>query len=225
MSFNIEEFRSHQNRNKAYARTNKFHVRIGVPQVLLNGVYTEGMATARFLEYYIQDGSIPGIELVTGDVRRHTYGPNEKRPYGVNVAPVSLLINNDGSNKAYDFFEAWISSIIPHDYNQGMLGSRQTGAQNVPVYQLSYKQEYATEIEITAFAENKSIISQHKLIEAFPSSISNIAMSWGDLNQIQQFTVEFQYLDWFKTTQTAEQQNFATQNFPGNAQTTTANFI
>ncbi len=197
MPFNVEEFKAQHTRNSAYLKTNRFHVRIPIPQILTESNY-DALSTARIMEFYIQDSSVPGYDLVLGDVRRWSYGPNEKRPYSGNVNEMQLLINLDGNGTTHEFFSQWISAIMPHDITQGIAGTSTVGSFQNSMYTMSYKNEYATTVQITGFDEGGSEKIRFELIEAFPSNISNIATSWADQNQIAQFTVSMQYLDWTK---------------------------
>lgn len=199
MPFNVEEFKAQQSAGNGHLRTNRFLVRIPIPQALTGGTYN-GLSTARILEFWIQDASIPGYDLITGDVRRYSYGPNEKRPYGGNVNDFQMLVNLDGNANTHEFFYRWQSAIIPHNFSSGMNATYEHGAGKNNMYTVSYKQEYASTVEVTGYREDGQKAIVFELIEAFPMSISNIATSWADQNQIAQFTVNMQYLDWIKGT-------------------------
>lgn len=209
MAFNVEEFRSRLNANKGLMRTNKFHIRIPVPQVLLGGAYN-GTPVSRYMEFYIQDASMPGYDLVIGNVRRWSYGPNEARPYSGNVNAFQMTINVDGNGDTHELISRWISAIMPHDITRGISGSYTHGGGTNNQYLLTYKNRYATSIEVTAFREDGAPTMSFELIEAFPSNITPINVSWGDNNQIAQFQATFQYLDFTKTTNQTQQQNYVT---------------
>lgn len=205
MPFNIEEFKARHTSHSAYQRTNKFLVRIPAPPILVS---RDGFGASRLVEYMCQDAAIPGYQLMTGNVRRHTYGPNESRPFAPNFVQAQLLFNIDGRHEVLNFFNDWLQSIIPHDAERGI--HQPSDYQGLP-YELSYKQDYATDMQIQTFDERGIVSKVINLREAFPSNVNQTALSWGDTNQIGQFTVFMEYLDWYETatSESTEQFDFA----------------
>ena len=191
MPFDIDAFRSTQNNKNGYIRTNKFHVRFAVPQLMI-----PDLSVARDLEFYCQDIAVPGYQLMTGNVRRWGYGPNESRPFAPNFQQIQLLVNTDGNMDTWNFFQQWLSVILPHDATSGFITSSPRTSGNT--YELSYKTEYATDVEITVFNEVNQEKKKVFLRESFPSNMNQINLSWGDQNQIAQFTVFMEYLDWYQ---------------------------
>ena len=203
---NINEFVAKQNENNGYMRTNRFSVRMTAPPILI-----DRSNAARDIEFYCESTELPGYQMMTHDVRRWSYGPAEKRPFAPNFVQAALTMNVDGNMTNWTYFNDWIQAIIPHDRgDNGGIGSASQHGNGNKVYELSYKKEYATDVLIDIYRTDGTIIRTTKLIEAFPSNINAIPVSWVDNNQIAQFVVYLDYLDW-DVTQTPDQQNFASQ--------------
>ena len=195
MAFKIDDFRSQNNKDFGYLRANKFKVMITTPELLFN--LPNAVEIARNMEFYVQDAILPGYQLMTGNVRRWGYGPNESRPFSPNFQQVQLTINIDGNMNTIKYFNGWLETILPHDTRNAFFDqSDLTGGDN---YTLSYKSEYATDIQILLYAEDGKLMTTYTLKEAFPSNINQVQLSWGDTNQIAQMNVFIEYLDWYKT--------------------------
>ena len=208
---NIEGFKSQINAGQGIMRNNKFLVRIPPPQVLFN---TAQIAeTSRALEFWCAEAQIPGYQLLSHNVRRYTYGTNETRPFAPNFQPIQLTFISDTSGEVWKFFDAWTQHILPHDATQGMSTDSAFGAvENQLVYELSYKHEYASDIEISVMDETGKTNLKFTVRQAFPSNLNMVPLSWGDQNNSVQFTVFIEYLDWHLNTQPA---STTTQNSLG----------
>ena len=171
MPFNIEAFKATHGALNGYQRTNKFVVQ--VPTFI---------GASRLVEFMCQDAAIPGYQIMTGNMRRWSYGVNEMRPFAPNFVQAQLLFNIDGNHDVLNFFHDWMSIIVPHD-----VGSD---------YLISYKEDYVRPLRIVTFNEVEQVTRTVTLREAFPSNINQTALSWGDQNQIAQFTVFIEYVDW-----------------------------
>lgn len=200
MAFTIDgpgSIKGQINKRNGVLRTNRFLFRTTTPPVLLNN-YTNGFSNS--VEYYCQSINFPGYQIAMGDVRRWTYGPNEKRPFGPNFQQLQMNFISDGNNDMWKFFTEWMSFIIPHQRNaiNGSGGMIQSTASypGLSPYELSYKSEYAVDVELHIFDERG--IRRQKIIcyEAFPSNILDVPLNWGDTNSTLNFTVTLEYLDW-----------------------------
>lgn len=198
MAFNIDQFSAEIGNRNGLMRTNRFQLRIPPPPILLGrqGVqemFHENSGT----HFWAQDVQMPGYQLQSGNVRRYTYGPNETRPFAPNFQQVQANFAADGNMTIFQFFDAWLQSIIPHD-SDGLFssGSSEFNGELGRVYELSYKTEYATDIDISLFDASGQEIMVMTLYEAFPSNINAIPLAWGDNNNYATFSVFFEYVDW-----------------------------
>ena len=196
MSFDIEQFSAEINKRNGLQRTNRFQLRIPPPAILLGREGTQGMFTEESgSHFWAQDVQMPGFQLQSGNVRRYTYGPNETRPFAPNFQQVQANFAADGNMSIFQFFDSWLQSIIPHD-SEGIFAGRRTNYHSGRVYELSYKSEYATDIDIVLFDEAGTETLTLTLYEAFPSNINAIPLAWGDNNSYATFSVFFEYVDW-----------------------------
>jgi hypothetical protein len=100
----------------------------------------------------------------------------------------TVTIINDEDFKLRRAFEAWTELIAKLDNN---LGATQPSAymSNATVYQLGR----GAQINSTTNAgSDSSILAAYKFVDIFPTSVSNIDLSYDSGDTIEEFTVEFQ---------------------------------
>lgn len=190
--FNIEGFKSTVNRRGGFMRNNRFLMTFPTPLRMI------GRENAQFvnqdIEFWGESVTLPGYQLMTHDIRRWTIGPAEKRPFAPNFTPLQCTFLVDNKGDIIRFFQDWMQCIIPHDTEMGM---NSTSSFNGMPYELKYKMDYITELNIYTFTETGKPIQNVICKEAFPSSIVDIPLSWGDTNNLVRLQVTFDYLDWF----------------------------
>ena len=195
MPFNVEEFKSRIAFKNSFQRTNKFLVTFAPPRVLL-GRRQETIASMRF---WAMTANLPGYAMASNEVRRYTYGPAEKRPFGPAFEDISLGIMSDVRQDNWDLFHTWTQAIIPHDMRNGI------DSLNTPIgqitraapYELEYRENYVTDLNIVAYDESGKATLQVVCREAFPLAVGDIDLSWGDSNNIAVFPVTMTYVDWY----------------------------
>jgi hypothetical protein len=100
----------------------------------------------------------------------------------------TVTIINDEDFRLRRAFEAWTELIAKLDNN---LGATQPAAymSNATVYQLG---RGATVNSTTNAGSDSSILAAYKFVDIFPTSVSNIDLSYDSGDTIEEFTVEFQ---------------------------------
>jgi hypothetical protein len=192
---NINNFLSELNYRDGAMPTNRFKVLIPIPEVL---VQDGSQQDARSIEFWCQSVTFPGYQIMTHNVRRHTYGPNEARPYVGNFQQVQLVFISDGASEMLNFFHTWTQYIIPHDSTFGIrTNSRYDAGGDAPVYHVNYKDSYTTDIIIDLYNHANEVTKSISLREAFPVNINPITFDWSDNNHYTNFTVFIEFLDWF----------------------------
>lgn len=194
--FNIQDFLAEIDNRSGVMRNNRFLVTFPTPRVLLgNG---PALSINRTVEFWCEGVNLPGVQLMQHDVKRWTYGPSEKRPFQTNFNSLQCTFISDGDGDIWTFFNNWLQYIIPHDTENGFNSRSQfsVGQTRYP-YELAYKQDYATELNIGVYdiAGNKTINLVCK--EAFPSQILDIPLAWQDTNNTVRLSVVFEFIDWY----------------------------
>lgn len=169
--FNIDAFKSAL--NGGGARANQFFVRLNYPGEsfpdafqTLNGLSSDFLVTAAALP-----GSIINPTIVQ-------YRGREVKLAGERVfQPWTITVLNDSQFTIRNRMEIWMESM------NSVLDGR--GAQN--------PRNYQTDLSVTQLDRNSQPLKSYKIINAFPVDISDIALSFGDNDTIETFTVTFQY--------------------------------
>lgn len=137
-------------------------------------------------KYLCKAAALPASTIASIDVpfRGRTFKVAGDRT--VDVWTVTII--NDEDFKLRRAFEAWSELIAKLDNN---LGSTNPGAymSNATVYQLGR----GAQINSTNNSgSDSSILAAYKFVDIFPTSISDIALSYESGDSIEEFTVEFQ---------------------------------
>lgn len=141
------------------------------------GEQTSDPAITRYLSLQCDTAELPGVSLVTADAK--IYGPTFKVPYQkqFNETTLSFIATNDFYERK--LFDKWIEAIMPNDTNNLR-------------FPKSENSRYLTDITIIQFDEFIKQIYAVKLIDAFPSSVASMPLSWGD-DGIHRVSVNFAY--------------------------------
>lgn len=192
--FNVEDFKSELRSRNGVMRNNRFLITFPPPRVLLGNGPAASMN--RSIEFWCESINLPGYQLMQHDTRRWTYGPSEKRPFAPNFQSLQCSFIADGDGDIWNLFNSWLQYIMPHDTEEGFNRNR-TLFGGYP-YELEYKVNYVTELNIAVFDETGkkkpiNIICK----EAFPSQVIDTNLNWADTNGTAKVGVVFEYLDWF----------------------------
>ena len=108
---------------------------------------------------------------------------------------------NDKEMKIRAYFEQWLEQINTHETN------------NAPLFTPSLTDGYVRNLKVKQLEKNAtesgSVLRQYELYYAFPTNVSQIDLAYDSNDQIEEFTVEFQYSYWKVNTGTT--QNGATE--------------
>lgn len=137
--------------------------------------------------------NVPGSIIQTSDSRRYGVGPVSRLPVGT-VTNTNFTINfvADQMGLYYQYFVAWMDGIV--HYNGRSRASISTADQwGSHFYEVSYFKDYAVDLTLNEMDEKFNTIIETKLVGAYPISISDKAMSWGNSGLVT-FNVEFAYV-------------------------------
>lgn len=110
----------------------------------------------------------------------------------IDAWPVTIINDENFSHRRA--FEAWMQNIAQYADHSG-LTSPTDYMGNAIVYQLGRSPSNTQGNNTTG--ENAPILAQYRFIDIFPTSISEIALSYDQGNNIEEFTVNFEVQYWF----------------------------
>ena len=207
MAKGISEFKSKQ--VKGGARPNLFLVRLNFPS--LQGIVDVGSDSSKTAtetaEFMVKTAQIPASSL--GVIEVPYRGRMLKVAGDRTFEPWSVTVINDGEYNIRKSFEKWSRGINAHTENVGQLGYGADGGESysrdMTVYQLSRDgikpSKTPSNIEAPG-VDGLEVVRAYRFYDAWPSSLSAIDLSYESNDQIEEFTVEFQY-NYFEVTKSS----------------------
>lgn len=200
MARGISEFKSRL--VKGGARPNLFMVRLNFPTTLSNIVDIDQVDSATDLtgqaEFLVKTAQLPASTVGVIDVPFR--GRMLKVAGDRTFEPWSVTVVNDGAFRLRKAFETWSRGVNALTENVSQLGYG-TGdpvsyCVDMTVYQLSRDNQTPskTPTNMNALGEDgMEVVRAYKFFDAWPSSLSAIDLSYESNDQVEEFTVEFQY--------------------------------
>ena len=209
MAKGITEFKSKLTRGGA--RPNLFLVRLNFPN--LAGVVDIGTdsskAATETSEFLVKTAQIPASSVGTIEVPYR--GRMLKVAGDRTFEPWSVTVVNDGDFNIRKAFEKWSRGINAHAENVAQLGygadGGETYCRDMTVYQLSRDgiKPSKTPANIEApGVDGMDVVRAYRFYDSWPSAISAIDLSYESNDQIEEFTVEFQF-NYFEVTKNSLQ--------------------
>jgi hypothetical protein len=206
MAKSISDFKSYL--KKGGARPNLFLVRLNFPsqlsQVADIGTITSSANLTTQAEFMVKTAQIPASNIGTIEVPFR--GRMLKVAGDRTFEPWSVTVVNDGQFQIRQAFEAWSRGINALTENVSQLGYGADGGASycvdMTVFQLS--RDGQTPNRTPSNPNNQGVdgmdvIRAYKFYDAWPSAVSSIDLSFEANDQIEEFTVEFQY-NFFEVT-------------------------
>jgi hypothetical protein len=166
MSFNINEFKAQL--VGGGARPTLFQVQITNP--------ITGAADLK-LPFMVKTAALPGSSV--GFYPVPYFGRVVKYAGDRTFEPWTVTVINDEDFLVRNAMESWSNAINSHDSNTRAL-----------------PQQYKSNAIITQFGKNGSALRTYVFEGLYPESIDAIPVSWEAVDQIEEFTVTFQYDLW-----------------------------
>lgn len=206
MAKSISDFKSYL--KKGGARPNLFMVRLNFPNIsAIADIGATGAASTSLTtqsEFLVKTAQIPASNIGTIEVPFR--GRMLKVAGDRTFEPWSVTVINDGSFEVRKAFETWSRGINALTENVSQLGYGATGGASycadMTVFQLSRDGQTPSKTPSspnTPGQDGMEVIRAYKFYDAWPSSISAIDLSYESNDQIEEFTVEFQY-NFFEVT-------------------------
>lgn len=206
MAKSISDFKSYL--KKGGARPNLFLVRLNFPsqlsQVADIGTITSSANLTTQAEFMVKTAQIPASNIGTIEVPYR--GRMLKVAGDRTFEPWSVTVVNDGQFQIRQAFEAWSRGINALTENVAQLGYGADGGASycvdMTVFQLSRDGQTPNRTPANpnnVGVDGMDVIRAYKFYDAWPSAVSSIDLSFEANDQIEEFTVEFQY-NFFEVT-------------------------
>lgn len=200
MARGISEFKSRL--AKGGARPNLFMVRLNFPTTLSNIVDIDPIDASTDLtgqaEFLVKTAQLPASTIGVIDVPFR--GRMLKVAGDRTFEPWSVTVINDGAFRLRKAFETWSRGVNALTENVSQLGYGSgdpiSYCVDMTVFQLSRDNQTPskTPTNMTALGEDgMEVVRAYKFYDAWPSSLSAIDLSYESNDQVEEFTVEFQY--------------------------------
>lgn len=98
--------------------------------------------------------------------------------------PWTVTIINDTDFNVRNAMERWMNGINGHSSNTG----------------LTNPSDYQTDLIVDQLDRDESVIKRYNFRGCFPTAVSEIAVGYGTVDEIERFTVEFQVQYWESDT-------------------------
>ena len=208
MAKSISDFKSYL--KKGGARPNLFLVRLNFPSQLsqIADIGGAGSVSSANLttqaEFMVKTAQIPASNIGTIEVPFR--GRMLKVAGDRTFEPWSVTVVNDGNFEIRKAFETWSRGINALTENVSQLGYGADGGASycvdMTVFQLSRDGQTPNRTPASPNAQGvdgMEVIRAYKFYDAWPSAVSSIDLSFEANDQIEEFTVEFQY-NFFEVT-------------------------
>lgn len=196
MAFNVQNFIDNIG-NKGTLKNNTYEVFMPPPpmlrdgsQALLRDFGARQAGIATLIRLRADKVSLPGINLDLIQTKRYGVGPVSKAPTNVNYTNMGIEFLETADHSIYKFLYEWTTTMF--DYT-GAGGLRNNP---VPRYNTEYAAYYTTDILINVYRPDATLVTQVKVIDAYPSSVSDKQLAWGDNNSTYKVDAAFNFKEW-----------------------------
>ena len=180
-------------------------------QDMVSSINRSGIAQSSHFEVYIhwarQTGAsdlvsradsvnLPGRSIMTAEHKFTNYGPINKVPYGqiYGDSTVTFLLSEDLREK--DFFEHWQEAMI----NTGAYEENLESVRPESKWNVKYFDGYLGTVTIRQYGAAGNLKTIHKLQEAYPILMGDVAMGWGN-SDAAKLSITFAYKNYTYVTE------------------------
>jgi hypothetical protein len=150
-------------------RSNQFRCILAFPSAAQPG------AAGSIAEFLCKSAAVPSMDVAPVEVMyrgRPVYFAGERT-----FNPWTITLYNDNNFVLRTAFENWINAMSSPDSTTGIIAPS----------------SYQEQLSVQQLDRNDQVVAEYSLIDAFPTSVGEIQLSWDQNNQIQEYTVTFSY--------------------------------
>jgi hypothetical protein len=155
------------------ARSNQFQCIITFPAVVAAGALASNKVTFMAKSASIPDSTVADIPVMYRGREVHFAGERTFQPWNISVY-------NDNDFILRNAFEDWVNSISNSSSTNGLMAP------------LSYQ----VDMEVHQMDRSDIVVKKYKFVDAYPTNVGEIQLSWDANNQIQEYPVSFAYNYW-----------------------------
>lgn len=147
---------------------------------------------SRQLTLRCRSANFPGVTLMTkDDILRYGHGPVDKTVHNALFSNIQCMFIVDGKGQIQRFFNKWQMSIVNFDSSKTMT----TVTHGATPYEVSYKDDYTTELHIKQLDEKNNTTVTCTAQKAFPIAVGDLQFGADQNDQIIMLPVTFSYRD------------------------------
>jgi len=137
--------------------------------------------------------AIPTLNLVTSEIRRAGFGPNERRVTNFAPSTVAIEFFLDNDNNVLDFLNEWAINHV--NYQSGNLQevAKLKNGIEANFGEVGYYDNYAMGLDIEVYDPAKNKIITYQVIDASILSIGTIELGWQQNNELTTLSVQLAY--------------------------------
>lgn len=151
------------------ARSNQFRCVLTFPSIAQAG------SAGSIAEFLCKSASIPSMEV--GNVEVMYRGRPVNFAGERTFSPWQVTLYNDNDFILRSAFENWVTSISSPGSTTGEVSPS----------------NYQVQLSVQQLDRNDAVVAEYQIIDAYPTSVGEISLSWDSNNQIQEYNVTFQY--------------------------------
>ena len=190
-NFNVNEFIAEVESRGGLLKPSRFRARFPLPLGMIGSL--DARETTRSMEYWCDSAAIPSVIHAVHSVMRYGYGQQENKPFLTQIQNINFTFLADADGDNWRFFYEWMNLILNTRFSRGIVGADQLGS--MP-YEISYKPNYVSDIQVTLFNEELQPTFSAILEEAYPIFLGDLNLNWNEQNQIVRFPVTFTFASW-----------------------------
>lgn len=157
-------------------RSNQFQVLVPIPPALFNA-YSGSSDFSESISFLSKAASLPASQIGTMNLAYR--GRPIRLPGDRDFSPWTITVINSSHFALRRFFESWTNLISNRDT-----------IESYPMTAIS------VDLEVHQLDRNGKVISEYKMVRAWPSTVSEIPLSYDSKDTIEEFNVTFQYQYW-----------------------------